>query len=70
MIGQHPAAEAPVVQPVVQSAQTVPAPPPAPVEPPEPVAVNDQDADEIDPDSEADEATPSVVEESEVLTLL
>jgi hypothetical protein len=40
------------------------------VEPPEPVAVNDQDADEIDPDSEADEATPSVVEESEVLTLL
>jgi hypothetical protein len=49
--------------------QAASAPPPAPVEPPEPVAVNDQDADEIDPDSEADEATPSVVEENEVLAL-
>jgi len=68
MIGHQPAAEAPVVQPAVQIVQAAPAPPPAPVEPPEPVAVNDQDADEIDPDSEADEATPSVVEESEVLT--
>jgi hypothetical protein len=67
MIGQHPATEAPVVQPVVQMEQAASAPPPAPVEPPEPVAVNDQDADEIDPDSEADEATPSVVEETEVL---
>jgi hypothetical protein len=69
MIGQHPATEATVVQPVVQTEQTASAPPPAPVEPPEPVAVNDQDADEIDPDSEADEATPPVVEENEVLAL-
>ena len=50
-----------------QQEQTASAPPPAPVEPPEPVAVNDQDADEIDPDSEADEATPSAVEENEVV---
>jgi hypothetical protein len=65
MIGQQPAAEAPVVQ----AEPSAPAPPPVPVEPPEPVAVNDQDADEIDPDSEADEATPPVVEENEVLAL-